>query len=110
MKILSVGHFYTIVNTTGSLAKCHPPCHDWVAKIILGSGCSTTATVKRGYFDSHAQRLTTGSCNCENHTVNRHYGILKKLSWEVAALTWKLIGILYSERKTLPATFSPGEV
>ena len=35
-------------------------------------------------------QLTLGSHNCENHTVGNYYGILKKLSWEVAALAWKL--------------------
>ena len=58
---------------------------------------------------SHAQSVTTGSCNYENDTCH-NYSILKKLSWEVATLTWKLMGISYSERKTFPATFLPWEV
>ena len=42
--------------------------------------------------------------------THRNYGILKKLSGEVVTLPWKLMDISYSERKTFPATFLPGEV
>ena len=41
---------------------------------------------------------------------HHNYGILKKLSWEVATLAWKVMGNLFTKRKTFPATFSHGEV
>ena len=44
-------------------------------------------------------------------TVMHHnYGILNKLSWEVATFAWKLMDISYSKRKAFPVTFLHGEV